>query len=100
MKRPKHSARQAPSVTKARRARVFWNGRSQAVRLPKEFRVASSEVTVHREGKRIVLEPIELERDAQGWPTAWWILAGAAPDLELGNRRAGHERDDIFKIRS
>jgi antitoxin VapB len=40
-------------------ARVFWTGRSQAVRLPKEFRVEGTEVRIHREGKRIVLEPLQ-----------------------------------------
>jgi antitoxin VapB len=39
-------------------AKVFWSGRSQAVRLPKEFRVDCDEVRIRREGKRIVLEPI------------------------------------------
>ena len=39
-------------------AKVFWSGRSQAVRLPKEFRFDTDEVRVHREGTRIILEPI------------------------------------------
>lgn len=40
-----------------KRAKVFWSGRSQAVRLPKEFRVEGDEVTIRREGNAIVLEP-------------------------------------------
>ena len=100
MKPPKRSQPRTARVTQPRLARVFWNGRSQAVRLPKEFRFTSSEVTVKREGTRVVLEPFDLERDALGWPKAWWSLAGAAPDLELGDRRARHERDSIFKPRS
>lgn len=40
-------------------AKIFQNGRSQAVRLPKAFRVAGTEVKISREGKRIILEPIE-----------------------------------------
>ena len=39
-------------------ARVFWSGRSQAVRLPKSFRFASSEVRIRRHGQAVVLEPI------------------------------------------
>ena len=39
-------------------AKVFWSGRSQAVRLPKEFRVAAKEVRLRRKGKGIVLEPL------------------------------------------
>jgi len=45
-------------------AKVFWSGRSQAVRLPKEFRLNSESVRLRRQGKAIVLEPIET-----GW--AW-----------------------------
>lgn len=43
-------------------AKVFWNGRSQAVRLPKEFRVSGDRVRVRRHGNAIILEPI-----AEGW---------------------------------
>lgn len=39
-------------------AKVFWSGRSQAVRLPKAFRLEGSEVRVRRQGQALVLEPI------------------------------------------
>jgi antitoxin VapB len=38
-------------------AKVFKNGRSQAVRLPKEFRFDTEEVTVERMGDGVVLRP-------------------------------------------
>jgi antitoxin VapB len=41
-----------------RRASLFRNGRSQAVRIPREFEFASTEVLITREGARIVLEPV------------------------------------------
>ncbi len=50
----------APSI-----AKVFTTGRSQAVRLPKEFRFATSEVTIERVGDAVVLRP-KLSKDA------WW----------------------------
>lgn len=40
-----------------RTAKLFWTGRSQAVRLPKEFRFEGSEVRITRDGDRIILEP-------------------------------------------
>ena len=40
-------------------AKIFWTGRSQAVRLPKEFRFEGDAVRIKREGRRVVLEPIE-----------------------------------------
>ena len=39
-------------------AKVFWTGRSQAVRLPKEFRFDAKEVRIRRDGKAVILEPI------------------------------------------
>ena len=38
-------------------AKVFENGRSQAVRLPKEFRFSSKEVLVNRIGDIVILMP-------------------------------------------
>ena len=37
-------------------ARVFKSGNSQAVRLPKQFRVKSKEVEIYRRGDEIVLK--------------------------------------------
>jgi antitoxin VapB len=39
-------------------AKVFWSGRSQAVRLPKEFRFDSDQVRIRRRGSAIILEPL------------------------------------------
>ena len=44
-----------------KRAKLFQTGRSQAVRLPKEFRFKGESVLVRREGAAVVLEP-------DGWP--------------------------------
>jgi len=38
-------------------AKLFWSGRSQAVRLPKEFRMEGREVRIRRQGAAVVLEP-------------------------------------------
>ena len=40
-------------------AKLFQNGRSQAVRLPKEFRLQGKEVKIFKQGNKIILEPIE-----------------------------------------
>jgi len=82
------------------RARVFWTGRSQAVRLPKAFRVSTVEVSIRREGARLVLEPLDIERDEKGWPRSFWELAGSAPDFDLGDRGAAHERGNVLARQS
>lgn len=39
-------------------AKVFWSGRSQAVRLPKEFRFDTDEVRIRKHGNAVILEPV------------------------------------------
>ena len=39
-------------------AKLFRNGRSQAVRLPREFRFEGDRVRVRRAGRGVVVEPI------------------------------------------
>jgi antitoxin VapB len=48
----------AGASQKSTDARLFWNGRSQAVRLPKEFRFEGDRVRVSRMGAGVLLEPI------------------------------------------
>jgi antitoxin VapB len=45
-------------------AKLFKHGRSQAVRLPKEFRLPGKEVRVSRVGNGVLLEPIETDTAA------------------------------------
>lgn len=39
-------------------AKVFWSGRSQAVRLPRAFRFDGTEVRISRRGNAVILEPV------------------------------------------
>ena len=55
----------------AQTAKLFWSGRSQAVRLPKSFRMEGSEVRIRRQGRTVILEPI-----AEDW--AWLDAIGGA----------------------
>ena len=38
-------------------AKIFKNGRSQAVRLPAEYRFTSTEVFIERQGDAVILRP-------------------------------------------
>ena len=40
-----------------RKAKIFMNNRSQAVRLPKEFQFRTQEVFIRKEGSAVVLSP-------------------------------------------
>ncbi|MEP6506826.1 MAG: type II toxin-antitoxin system VapB family antitoxin [Gemmatimonadales bacterium] len=77
-----------------RRASLFMNGRSQAVRLPKEFRFDGDHVFVKRDGDRIILMPYD-DRTAR-------LLAafGSAPDFpdrDQGTSQERPELDEFFK---
>ncbi|MCE2425406.1 MAG: AbrB/MazE/SpoVT family DNA-binding domain-containing protein [Pseudomonadales bacterium] len=39
-------------------AKLFWSGRSQAVRLPKDFRIEGEEVWIRKQGAAVILEPM------------------------------------------
>lgn len=60
-KRYSHS-RKAGSRPAVAEAKVFMTGRSQAVRLPKEYRVTGDSVYVKRLGNSIVLIPKTADR--------------------------------------
>lgn len=73
-------------------ARVFRSGNSQAVRLPKEFRLKSKEVEIFRRGDEIVLR-----EKGKGLTRAFEILANL-PDDFLSEGRSDarpQQRDDI-----
>jgi antitoxin VapB len=44
-----------------RKAKIFMNNRSQAVRLPKEFQFKTQEVFIRKVGKDVVLSPRPLD---------------------------------------
>jgi antitoxin VapB len=49
-------------------AKLFMHGRSQAVRLPKEFRFDGTEVLVSKVGDKVILEPLKKQPfDAEAW---------------------------------
>lgn len=57
-------------------AKLFWSGRSQAVRLPKDFRIDASEVRIRRHGNAVILEAI-----AQDWTWLDGIEGKLDPDF-------------------
>jgi len=54
-------------MSSVRTAKIFKHGRSQAVRLPKEFRLPGTEVRVRRVGRGVLLEPIDVPFDVKAW---------------------------------
>ena len=64
-------------------ARVFTNGRSQAVRIPKEYRFQTEEVFINKIGDALVLTPVGALASAFDRGTAMLtddFLADGVPD--------------------
>ena len=59
-------------------ARLFQSGRSQAVRLPKEYRFSGTEVVVKHFGNGVLLLPVD-----DPWQTLAAGLAAFESDFEL-----------------
>lgn len=65
-------------------AKLFRHGRSQAVRLPKAFRLPGTEVRVRKEGDKVILEPLPNRPfDVKRWRAELRAL-GAADFLPEG----------------
>ena len=77
------------------RAKVFRHGGSQAVRLPKAFRFEGEEVSIRREGDRVILEPVrapDIPRTPEECAAFW-----ARIDALRGDHMIGYPpRDEPF----
>lgn len=77
-------------------AKVFWSGRSQAVRLPKAFRFDTDQVSIRRQGHAVILEPL-----AQDWTWLDRLIGSLDPDFVAATEEdvADQERPalDIFR---
>lgn len=65
-------------------ARIFQSGRSQAVRLPKEYRFEDKQVFIKKVGDTVALLPY-----AAGWQTLFDSLHQFSPDFMTSRKRPG-----------
>jgi antitoxin VapB len=78
-------------------AKVFWSGRSQAIRLPKAYRLDGKEVRIRRHGTAVILEPL-----AEEWA---WLDALVRPldqdFVDAATESVGEQKrpaiDDFFR---
>jgi antitoxin VapB len=81
-------------------ARLFKNGRSQAVRLPKEFRFEGNEVAIRRDPAtgEVVLTPKAEERKMMSWAElfAVWDALGSPDDDVLERDQTPPVERDFF----
>jgi len=54
-------------MSRSARTKVFWSGGSQAVRIPKALRLPDGEVTIRRQGRGLLIVPLEQRDDWSGF---------------------------------
>ena len=75
-------------------AKLFRNGRSQAVRLPREFRFEGDRVRVRRAGRGVLVEP--MFADVSEW-FAELDRLGPEPFMAEGRRQPRTPERDVFR---
>ncbi|GMU58257.1 MAG: hypothetical protein AMXMBFR34_00200 [Myxococcaceae bacterium] len=77
---------------KAERAKVFWTGGSQAVRLPRAMRLPGTEVLVQRRGRSLVLEPVP---EGDDWKGFWERLVPLRHPVKRHPTRPAEKRRGV-----
>lgn len=67
-----------------RHARLFRNGRNQAVRIPREFELPGNEVVMHKEGDRLILEPVVKRSRLLELLARWTSIEDEFPEVDEG----------------
>ncbi len=73
-------------------AKIFKNGRSQAIRLPKEFRFEGDEVYIRKVGQDVILSA-----KPESWKDFFFSDSKATPDFMKKREPLDLEERDIFQ---
>lgn len=78
-------------------AKLFRNNRSQAVRIPVEFELQCDRVMIHREGSKLIIEPISQPTNIVELLAAWKMEAPFGPEDQFPDVRDVHAQpEDIL----
>ena len=72
-------------------AKLFKNGSSQAVRLPKEFRFEGDEVIIYREGSRVIIQPKQ-----SNWDEFFYSDKRASKDFMKNRKDTPPQKRELF----
>ncbi len=70
-------------MPRTRTVRLFKNGRNQAVRIPVEFELPGDTALMHREGNRLVIEPVR-KTGLLAWLATLEPIDDEFPDFDEG----------------
>jgi antitoxin VapB len=64
-----------------RHVHLFRNGRSQALRIPKEFELEGDEAIIRKDGDRLIIEPVK-KTSLRSLLASWQPLADNLPEIK------------------
>lgn len=67
-----------------RHARLFRNGSNQALRIPREFEMPGNEVILHKDGPRLIVEPVVKARNLLALLATLEPIEAEFPDCDAG----------------
>ena len=83
--------------SKPKEARLFRNNRSQAVRIPVEFELPGDRVLIHREGSKLIIEPVTRPTNIVELLAEWKKEAPLGPEDQFPDIEAKPAQpEDIF----
>ena len=72
-----------PRPSGPKEVKLFRNNRGQAVRIPAEFEFPGDRVLIHREGAKLIIEPISRPADIVELLAQWRTEPPLEPDDQL-----------------
>lgn len=89
-----------PSLSKTsphKEVKLFRNNRSQAVRIPVEFELPGDRVLIHREGDKLIIEPVPRPTNLAELLAEWRKEPPLAPEDQFPTIDDMHTKpEDIF----
>ncbi len=73
-------------------AKIFQNGRSQAIRLPKEFRFEGKEVYIHKIGQKVILSA-----KPESWKEFFFSDSKPTKDFMKERKQLDLEERELFE---
>ena len=64
-----------------RHARLFRNGRNQAVRIPREFEFKGKDVVLRKVGDRLIIEPAKRKKSLLALLASWEPIEEGLPEI-------------------
>jgi antitoxin VapB len=88
----------SPAIpSRPKEAKLFRNNRSQAIRIPVEFELPGDRVLIHRDGAKLIIEPVTRPSNIVELLTLWRLDAplGTEDDMPL-IQDVPAQAEDIF----